>query len=240
LNNILLQTKQENGADKSESARRVSVPDRIVRELVRAVHAGELVPGQRLVEIDLVNRFGVSRGPLREAFKRLASMGLVELAPYQGARIRQVGREEALGKLVILEVLLGLAARLAAEHIDEADNRKRFARAAKQFMKLREKRGWREFMSARDSFYHELIQIAGNRDLSNQIELVQLHLLRALIKEIGDEDRDRQDAFHEKIILQINAGDAKGAEATMRKRVRAMIPIYESLPDAPQLPSDFE
>lgn len=226
------------GRDGAVSEKRLSVPDRIVQELVRAVHAGELVPGQRLVEADLVERFGVSRGPLREAFKRTAAMGLVEIAPHRGARIRQIGRREAVEKLVILEVLLGLAARLAAENIDTGRNRQHFARSAKRFMARRNRIGWFEFVSARDEFFRELIEIADNANLRDQIELVQLHLLRSLIKDIGESDRNKQYELHEKIIARIEAGDGAGAEKIMRQRVRAMIPLYENLPETPRIGAD--
>ncbi|MGA8329675.1 MAG: GntR family transcriptional regulator [Mycobacterium sp.] len=81
------------------------------------IRTGRYVPGQRLVEIDLVKDLGVGRNSLREAFSRLASEGLVAVEPHRGASIRRRSRAEVAELYDIAEVLEGLAARRAAEKI---------------------------------------------------------------------------------------------------------------------------
>ena len=63
----------------------LSSPDQVVAALIRGLQAGRYVPGQRLIEADLTKELKVSRGPVREALKRLAAEGLVSLIPHRGA-----------------------------------------------------------------------------------------------------------------------------------------------------------
>lgn len=67
----------------------------VLEAIKRAILAGELKPGQALVETDLADRLGVSKTPVREALKTLAGAGLVTMSPYKGATVRVVGDDEA-------------------------------------------------------------------------------------------------------------------------------------------------
>ena len=80
------------------------------------------MPGQRLIEADLTRDYQVSRGPVREALKRLAAEGVLTLTRHRGAYVRALSRAEVRDSLMVLEVLVGLMAKLAAKHISESDN----------------------------------------------------------------------------------------------------------------------
>jgi DNA-binding GntR family transcriptional regulator len=95
---------------------------RAVVALRDGIRTGRYVPGQRLVEVDLVNDLGVGRNSLREAFSRLASEGLIVVEPHRGASIRKRNRTEVAQLYDISEVLEGLAARNAAENISRPGN----------------------------------------------------------------------------------------------------------------------
>lgn len=81
---------------------------------------GNLAPGSRVPERSLCERFGVSRTPLREALKVLASEGLIELLPNRGARVRQIGPAELVELFDVMGGLEALAGRLACERITPA------------------------------------------------------------------------------------------------------------------------
>ncbi|MCJ2035903.1 GntR family transcriptional regulator [Methylobacterium sp. J-068] len=81
---------------------------------------GNLAPGARVPERALCERFGVSRTPLREALKVLASEGLIELLPNRGARVRQLGADEMVALFDVMGGLEALAGRLACEKITES------------------------------------------------------------------------------------------------------------------------
>jgi DNA-binding GntR family transcriptional regulator len=100
-------------------------PDRLLAEqrLRTAITDGDLAPGARLVEADLVDLFGVSRSNVRLAIEALAAEGLVERIPNRGARVRVVSTEEAVAiteaRMVLEALIAGKAAARATE--DDAD-----------------------------------------------------------------------------------------------------------------------
>jgi DNA-binding GntR family transcriptional regulator len=93
----------------------------VTAALRAAILAGEYVPNQRLVEIDLCERFGTSRFILRSALQELAAQGLVEFKRNQGARVREVPLAEAIEIAEVRILLEGLVAARAAERITKAE-----------------------------------------------------------------------------------------------------------------------
>lgn len=86
----------------------------------------ELKPGERIMEAHLAEELGVSRSPIREAFRILESRRLVELVPRKGARVTEMNREDIENLYDILIELYGLAARKGIENADEDDLEKAF------------------------------------------------------------------------------------------------------------------
>jgi DNA-binding GntR family transcriptional regulator len=101
----------------------VSGPGRLVAEhaLRAAIADGDLLPGARLVEADLVAMLGVSRGNVRLAIEALDADGLVERIPNRGARVRVISPDEAVAITEARMALEGLLARKAAERVTTAD-----------------------------------------------------------------------------------------------------------------------
>ena len=93
-----------------------SLTDRLRQDIV----AGNLVPHQRLVESDVAEEHGASRGEVRLALNELITEGLVERIPNRGARIRKVSRQEALEITEVRGAVESLCARKAAEKISDA------------------------------------------------------------------------------------------------------------------------
>jgi len=88
--------------------------------LRRAILLGAYRPGQRLDQATIAEQLGVSRSPVREALRTLAAEGLIETVPHKGARIPVRGADEVAELHTIRALLEGLAARRAAEVIDDA------------------------------------------------------------------------------------------------------------------------
>jgi DNA-binding GntR family transcriptional regulator len=95
--------------------------DGAARSLRAAISRGDLSPGHRLVEADLVETLGVSRGSVRLAIDALVAEGLVERIPNRGARVRVVSVEEAVAITECRGPLEALLARKAAERITDAE-----------------------------------------------------------------------------------------------------------------------
>ena len=88
------------------------------RELERRIVSGEIAVGAKLNELDIANALGVSRGPVREAFRALDQAGLVRVEKNRGVFVRQVSLHEANEIYEVRAALEGLIGRLAAQRID--------------------------------------------------------------------------------------------------------------------------
>src|ERR1700752_2341121 len=91
---------------------------RVVAELRQAILSGQLKPGERLVEERLAEGLGVSRNPVREAIRALASEGLVEVTARRGASVLRMSDQEARETIELRAMLEGQNARLAARRQD--------------------------------------------------------------------------------------------------------------------------
>ena len=91
----------------------------VADKLREAILRGQLKPGQKLDQNEIAELLNVSRSPIREALRTLAAEGLVEVYPHRGAVVAELSPEEFEEFSIIRVVLEGMAARLAAPHIDD-------------------------------------------------------------------------------------------------------------------------
>lgn len=105
------------GIALGQQINRRSLHDEVVGHLRALILAGELVPGQKVPEAHLCERFGVSRTPLREALKVLASENLVQLLPNRGAVVARMTRQQIDELFPIMGALEALAGELACQNI---------------------------------------------------------------------------------------------------------------------------
>jgi DNA-binding GntR family transcriptional regulator len=99
----------------------VKAPDTAYEKLFHAIEIGEIGPGERLLEIELAKRFGVSRTPIREAIRKLESEGIIQHLPRVGAVVRQLGQPEIVELYEMRIVLEATAAEMAAQHASSAE-----------------------------------------------------------------------------------------------------------------------
>ena len=93
--------------------------DVVFNTLRQAIITGEFAPGERLMEIALANRLGVSRTPVREAIRKLELEGLVVMIPRKGAEVARITEKDLRDVLEVRCSLEELAAELAAERMDD-------------------------------------------------------------------------------------------------------------------------
>lgn len=91
------------------------------RRLKEAIQAGSLAPGTRVREVEIAERFGISRTPAREAIRRLESKGLISFVPHYGAVISSLDHQETMELYDLREILEGSAAAFAARHASTAE-----------------------------------------------------------------------------------------------------------------------
>lgn len=143
-----------------------------------AILNGEFLPAERLGEVELTERLGVSRTPIREAIGRLTQDGLLESTPGRGVRIRVVSAAEARDAYLVRETLDGLAAALAAKAHTPADAAA-LAATLKE-LETASSEDYREQTRLDLSFHRHVAQAAHNlplldlaRDLEQRIALVK-------------------------------------------------------------------
>ena len=93
--------------------------DVVFKKLRAEILLGELSPGERLMELHLAQRLGVSRTPVREAIRKLELEGLVTMLPRRGAQVAQISEKDLKDVLQVRTSLEQLAVRLACERMDE-------------------------------------------------------------------------------------------------------------------------
>lgn len=209
--------------DKENSG--LSTSDKIVKHILKGLYEGRYVAGQRLVEPDMVSRYNVSRSTVREAIKRLAAQGVVETHHNRGARIRQLSKDEARNVLLITEVIVGLAARLAAENISDPDNRALFEQTLSELLAAHTLSDRYEFVRMRNRFHRTMARISKNPELEQMLANMQVHLVRNRLV-MQPEERARS---YSAIGAAILAGDAEAAEKNARAHVRRMINLLDDV-----------
>lgn len=95
--------------------------ERLAGQISNAILAGEFPPGARLDEQQLAGRFGVSRTPVREALRQLATSGLIDLRPRRGALVASVTQEQLQTMFAAMAEMEAACARLAAVHMTAAE-----------------------------------------------------------------------------------------------------------------------
>jgi DNA-binding GntR family transcriptional regulator len=108
---------------ESEDEEYLPLRDVVFLKLRKAILTGELRPGERLMEIHLANRLGVSRTPIREAIRKLELEGLVTMMPRRGAEVAQINEKGLKDVLEVRKALDTLCAELACERITDSEKK---------------------------------------------------------------------------------------------------------------------
>jgi DNA-binding GntR family transcriptional regulator len=152
--------------------------DEIIGQLRDRMIHGDLAPGAKLNERVLCGELGVSRTPLREALKALASEGLVELLPNRGAVVAPLDAARVREIFVVMGVLEALAGELACRNATDADIDE--IRGLHYQMIAHYKRGEREEYFRHNQLIHmRLVQSGGNSVLAQNYRMLNMHVRRA-------------------------------------------------------------
>lgn len=195
--------------------------------LLSAIDAGEFQPGDRLVEAELAERFGVSRTPVREALQRMESQDIL-MRDGRSLIVAKLDYDQ-MGELYAVRVELeALAVRLAAKHGDEAEKDILFELIEKDRALVENPAA----LSQSNKVFHHHIHLAShNRYLLQQLQYV--HRAMALMAQTSLAEKGRPEAAldeHLQIATAIAAGNVEAADEAMRKhlltayktRIRAM------------------
>ena len=196
-------------------------PEKLANAVTKGILARRFAVGQRLTEIDLMQAFGVGRSTVREGLRVLAASGVVQLQPHRGAVVRALDEGEARDLLQVLEVLSGLAARLAAQAIADGDHRERFTQATANLLAGGDGEALSAMLDQRASYYQVMFDIGGSVELQRAMPLARAHLLRTQFHDLlGLSELRAMRAEYQGISQAILEGDARLAELRMRTHIR--------------------
>ena len=138
--------------------------DVVFNTLRRAILRGELKPGERLMEIQLANKLGVSRTPIREAIRKLELEGLVLMIPRKGAEVEEITEKNLRDVLEVRCALEELAVQLACDRIERNRIRELHAAAA-QFRDILDSDDITQIAAADEAFHDVIFKATGNERL---------------------------------------------------------------------------
>lgn len=150
---------------------------RVYLGIMEDLETRRMVPGQRLVETDLAQRFGVGRNAVREAIQRLVGRGIVDPSPNKSPSIRQLDLAETHEILDVASAMTGLAARTAARHFDAARDGALLDAAMAALGEVGPHSEPGQFSRARRKFYRALLSIGGNRELQRLFPAIGMHII---------------------------------------------------------------
>lgn len=210
------------------------VADRL-RELILA---GELEPRARINEVELTERFGISRTPLREAIKILATEGLLELLPNRGSRVASITLAEIDEMAEVIAGLEATAGDLAARLVTPAEIA---AIEAKHRLMLE---AWRAenapaYFQLNREIHEAIIAAARNATLRNLYASLSGRIQRARYSaHKTPEQWARAVEDHARMIALLKAGDAEALSRLMRDHVRSKKPVIAAAYGTAQAPPE--
>ncbi|WP_091230544.1 GntR family transcriptional regulator [Anaerobium acetethylicum] len=193
--------------------------DVVFNTLRQAILNGELEPGERLMEIQLAERLGVSRTPVREAIRKLELEGLVEMVPRKGAEVAKITEKNLKDVLEVRRALEELAVQIAcdrmtAEMIAELKN------ALREFVNSTKGKDLKAIAEA-DVKFHDVIYLAtDNQRLIQILNNLREQMYRYRIEYIKDYSKHAVlIAEHEAIISAIENRDAESGTRAIRDHI---------------------
>ena len=187
----------------------------VAERLRQRIFAHELTPGDWIDEQNLAEQYGISRTPLREALKVLASEGLVELRPRRGCYVTEISRQDLDDIFPLMAMLEGRCAFIAVQLAKPADIRDLKAIHEKLELAAKESR-IDAFFEANQAFHKQIQELAANRWMLSVIHDLRKVLKVSRLHSLSLEGRLQQSLDeHRAIMAAITAGDALKAETLM-------------------------
>lgn len=185
--------------------------DVVFNTLRQAILTGELKPGERLMEIHLADRLGVSRTPIREAIRKLELEGLVVMIPRKGAQVARITEKNLKDVLEVRRALDMLAVRLACRRMDD-EYKEQLREACNEFARVVKNNNTKDITEA-DVRFHDIINKAtGNDRLIQLVNNLAEQMYRYRLEYIKDAAyHNRLVAEHEEIYSAIVNGDEERA-----------------------------
>jgi len=219
-------------SDSEKNLKDKTLSGQITEALREAIVKGEIAPGEKLNEPKLAEQYQISRGPLREAMRRLVAMGLVTHVPHIGASVVRFELNSIMELYDVREALEGKAAALAAQNMSDHDIQQLHQLLAIHQNHYDNNQG--EYMQAEGDFdfHYQIIKGSGNKMLTHQLCNELYHLIRMFRFQTSRYKKrsDRALKEHAQLIYAIEERDSVMAEMLMRRHIaRAKNSICQAL-----------
>lgn len=197
--------------------------DVVFHTLREAILKGELKPGERLMELQLAAKLGVSRTPIREAIRMLEQEGLAVTIPRKGAEVAKMTEKDMEDVLQVREALDELAATIACEQMttEQLDALRNTMREFEEFTKT----GNVKKIAEADVEFHDIIyQATGNPKLVNMLNNLREQMYRYRIEYLKDEKNyPMLIQEHSEIVEGLMAKDKAKVSAAMHRHVENQV-----------------
>ena len=213
--------------------KRLTQASEVTEALMQDIVSGQLAEGSRISELELSRRYGIGRGPSREAILRLEGMGLVVREPHVGARVVTLNRQELAEIFAMREALEGVAAREAAKNITDEELID-LGQLIERHARYVEAHNGEVYMDQEGDydFHYRIIKASRNRRLIHLLCNELYHLIRIYRKSSKSEARpERALIEHSRIFQALQDRDGELAELLMRRHIGRARQEIESVID---------
>ena len=191
----------------------------IAESIKTAIIKGKFKPGEKIPEGELAESMGISRTPLREAFRKLANEGFIQIIPRKGAVVADIDADEAINLYEIKSTLEGLAARLAAKNMKPKDIGK-LEKINDELKELIDKNDLESFYKVHTKFHEGFVKMCGNKRLIQMISNLNDHFNRfGVISLTLPGQFENAISQHAEIIKGFKSGDQNLVEERVRTNV---------------------
>jgi DNA-binding GntR family transcriptional regulator len=198
--------------------------EQTVARLRRFILEGDLEPGARLQEVELAAQLGVSRTPVREALRELASQGLVEILPHRGARVTRWSAKDLTEIYELRSMLESHAAERAATRMSGEEVEDLVALCEKMEICARHgrKHDLVQLSDFNGEFHSRILEAADSSRLATMIaSVVQIPLVIRTFTRYSPEALARSMSHHRELAAAIGANSPEWAGTVMRSHIIA-------------------
>ncbi|MBQ7360268.1 MAG: GntR family transcriptional regulator [Lachnospiraceae bacterium] len=193
--------------------------DVVFNTLRQAILTGELKPGERLMEIHLANRLGVSRTPIREAIRKLELEGLVTMIPRRGAEVAEITEKSLQDVLEVRRALDALSVELACDRITEEDL-EQLEKACKTFEETIEGKDLKKIAQADVALHDIIVKATGNTRLVQMVNNLSEQMYRYRFEYIKDESNHQRLVEEHRVIFEcLKRKDKETASQTAKLHI---------------------
>jgi len=197
--------------------RHQTLREKILEKIREDILKGNLRPGEKVAEPELAANFGISRTPIREAFRQLESEGYLTVIPRKGAVVASLSERDVAEFYAIKSILEGYAARIAAERLSEKDL-ERLEAINERLEKLAKEGDVKTFFRVHNEFHELFIKAAGNDKLGDLITQLVMKFNRPRLASLSLPGRmEISVQEHRKIIEAFRHKDGEKADNLVRK-----------------------